>query len=541
MLRQKSPLPPSFSLIATIMNNTVSPLFDLVKSLSVAEKAYFKKYAYKQQSNPKDNPYMRLFDAIDKQESYDEDKLLKKFAHDAIGQKLSAAKNYLYQLILDCLTMYDAAGESLRHKLRQHIRHIEVLIDRGLFEQASKKIETTRKLLHPDNIINQYSWHIELINLQLEILPYKTEVFEARMQLQDEKSYILTVVTNSQSYYNLYLKSLHLLEQTGDKQLAKHHRQAEQFERIVAHPLMADINLALSFNPRLFFCNTWFNYHLWRGDYTQALYYAQLQLAQFDTPMLQTSNVQKYMIAYKGVLLALTRLHDFEQFDATVESATRWYEANVRYITPESVNTLQDVLYGSPFDAYYQEKNYSRAIALIPQIKVYLSNPFAQRQKGNNLHYRLCIAALYFYEHQYDQALEELNALLDDKDFDTVPIIHGTARILHLLIHLELHNELLLESLGRATYRFLYQTDLNYQVETAIVRFLRNVAQYPNRKAFNEGLRQLRDKLQTWHDDEFEREAFVRIHYLEWINSKLAGCTVREWQQKQNNMLVTVA
>ncbi len=516
------------------MTNSPSPLFDLIKSLSVTEKAYFKKYAYKQQQQLKDNPYMRLFDAIDKQSQYEEEKLLKKFAQESIGQKFSAAKNYLYQLILDCLAMHDAAGESLRHKLRQQIRHIEVLIDRGLFEQASKKIESVRKLLHPNNIINQYSWHIELINLQLEVLPYKTETFEARMQLQDEKSHILSVVVNSQTYYNLYLLSLHLLEQTGDKQLANHDRQAAQFEDIISHPLMASIDLAMSFNPRLFFCNTWFNYYLWIGDYYKALHYARLQLAQFDSPSLQTGNVQKYMVAFKGVLMALTRLRDFDGLEQTIEEIKTWRNTYIQRITPESVSALHDALYGSPFDAYYQQKQYARALQLMPQLKAYLSDPFAQRNKGNNLHYQLCMAAVYFYYGQWHEALAELDYLLNDKDLDTVPIIHSTARVLYLLVHFELHNDLLLESIGRATYRFLYQTESNYQTEITITRFLRNAGQFADKTTLHEALSKLRLRLETFAQDDFEKEAFTRIHYFDWIDSKLAGCTVAVWQTQQN-------
>lgn len=519
------------------MTSSSAPLFDLIKSLSVTEKAYFKKYAYKQPSNNKDHPYLRLFDAIEKQDEYNEEKLIKQFAKESIGQKFSAAKNYLYQLILDCLAMHDAAGDSLRHKLRQQIRHIEVLIDRGLFEQASKKIESTRKLLHPNNIINQYSWHIELINLQLEILPYKVETFEERVKLQDEKSYILSVVVNSQEYYNLYLKSLYLLDQTGDKQLGNHEHQAQQFDNIITHPLMQGIDLALSFNPRLFFCNIWFNYYLWVGDHAKALDYARLQVAQFDTVALQTSNVQKYMVAYKGVLMALTRLQDFEGFDRTIAEIETWYQTHASRITPEAVNTLMDALYGSPFDAYYVQKKYRKAIQLIPPLKTYLSNPFAQRNKGNNLHYQLCIASLYFYEGKLDEALAELDILLGDKDLDTVPIIHSTARVLHLLLHFELHNDLLLESLGRATYRFLYQTESNYQVETAIVRFMRNVSQLITKQDLKEALLKLRDKLNTFVNDDFEKEAFERIHYFDWIDSQLNRCTVLEWQEQRELIL----
>ncbi|QQS27622.1 MAG: hypothetical protein IPM47_12080 [Sphingobacteriales bacterium] len=512
-------------------------LFDLIKTLTVTEKAYFKKYAYKQNTDAKDNPYLRLFDAIDKQEEYDEEKLVKKFSKEKFAQKFSAAKNYLHQLILDCLANYDAAGISIRHKLRMQIRHIEALIDRGLMEQALKKVEATRKLLHPDNIINQYSWHIELINLQLEILPYKTETFDERMKLQNEKSEIFAVTGNCQEYYNLYLKSLHFLNQTGISRLDRHKRLYEEFTETVAHPLLSDLNLALSFNARLFFCNTWVNYYMGSGDFYKALHYAQLQLDQFNTPMLKTGNVQKYMVSVKGVLLPLIKLEDYHRFDKLVEQTEQWYSSNLSNITPESVNVVMDAIYGAPFDAFYYQKSYRKAISLIPKMREYLANAFAQRNKGNNLQYRLNIAALYFYEGDLNNALTELELLLDDKDFDTLPVIHGSARILHLLIHFELKNDLLLESLGRATYRFLFQTEASNNVESLIIRFMRNSAQFADKKELKAGLTKLRQKLEMYAEDEFEQDSFYRIHYLEWVNSKLEGTTVIDWAEKHSSLV----
>ena len=70
---------------------TSNALFDLIKSLTPNEKSYFKKNAYKQEKGGK-NPYLQLFDAIDKQAEYDESKLLRKFAKHKMSKQFSTAK-----------------------------------------------------------------------------------------------------------------------------------------------------------------------------------------------------------------------------------------------------------------------------------------------------------------------------------------------------------------------------------------------------------------------------------------------------------------
>ena len=53
------------------------PVFQLIKSLTKAEKRYFKLFATRQKS-AEDAKFIKLFDLIDKQKDYDEGKILEK-------------------------------------------------------------------------------------------------------------------------------------------------------------------------------------------------------------------------------------------------------------------------------------------------------------------------------------------------------------------------------------------------------------------------------------------------------------------------------
>ncbi len=66
-------------------------LFQLIKSLSITEKGYVKKYRAKNRTNPS---YLQLFAAIDKQENYDEDQIKNIFKDESFIKQLSVAKNY---------------------------------------------------------------------------------------------------------------------------------------------------------------------------------------------------------------------------------------------------------------------------------------------------------------------------------------------------------------------------------------------------------------------------------------------------------------
>ncbi|MFZ1593345.1 MAG: hypothetical protein WAT27_14735, partial [Chitinophagales bacterium] len=78
-------------------------LFKLIKSLDKSEKGYFKKFAL---GHGKNSNYILLFNAIDTQDVYDEEALLKKFKTQAFAKQIAVTKNYLWELILRSQRQY---------------------------------------------------------------------------------------------------------------------------------------------------------------------------------------------------------------------------------------------------------------------------------------------------------------------------------------------------------------------------------------------------------------------------------------------------
>src|SRR6218665_1596671 len=132
-------------------------LFRLIKSLTPAEKGYFKKSA-ERYSVEKDNNYVKLFDLIDSQETYDEKELLKA---DFVNQ-LPRQKNYLQSLLLKSLQSYDSES-TFTLEIENSIQQIRALLKRGQYELCRKLLLKTKK----DAVSNEF--FLEAIKLaQLE-------------------------------------------------------------------------------------------------------------------------------------------------------------------------------------------------------------------------------------------------------------------------------------------------------------------------------------------------------------------------------------
>ena len=80
-------------------------LFDLIKSLTPSEKRHFKLFTARHVIGEKNN-YSKLFDAVEKLDQYDEDKLKKTLKDESLVRNLAYEKNYLYSMISDSLHVY---------------------------------------------------------------------------------------------------------------------------------------------------------------------------------------------------------------------------------------------------------------------------------------------------------------------------------------------------------------------------------------------------------------------------------------------------
>ena len=86
-------------------NKASSNLHQLIKSLTKAEKRYFKVYSSRHTIGDKNN-YQMIFDAIEKQTSYDEGAIIRKFKNESFINRFSITKNRLYDHVLKSLDAY---------------------------------------------------------------------------------------------------------------------------------------------------------------------------------------------------------------------------------------------------------------------------------------------------------------------------------------------------------------------------------------------------------------------------------------------------
>ena len=128
---------------------------------------------------------------------------------------------------------------------------------------------------------------------------------------------------------------------------------------------------------------------------------------------------------------------------------------------------------------------------------------------------------IYYGAEQYDKALEYLNRWLNLPKTVERSDLQSIARILNLIIHYEMGNTLLLDSLLRSTYRFLNKRNSLYQFERRMVNFIREANKIADKKTLRNAFIELKEDF-----DELKRvsteKAMLQVFDIEaWLRSKI--------------------
>jgi tetratricopeptide (TPR) repeat protein len=133
----------------------------------------------------------------------------------------------------------------------------------------------------------------------------------------------------------------------------------------------------------------------------------------------------------------------------------------------------------------------------------------------------LLYAYIYFGAKDYNEALVWLNKLLDMPKTIVRQDLQSVARIINLIVHFEMGNNLLLESLLRSTYRYLRKQDRFYEFESRILKFIRKSKDMVTKKEKKAAFIELKTELKILSEKESEKAIFRYFNFMAWLDSKI--------------------
>lgn len=482
----------------------------LIQTMSRTEKAYFKKYARKQQRG-KDDFYFKLFDAIDQQETYDSDRVLKKFRKKKISPKqLSIAKHYLYHLILTSLLAYQK-NQSIETQLHEQIESVRLLKKRSLFTQALKTMHKAQKLAQKQEaflyllLLKEEEEEILRMKMTPELGQYIEKGFEEETQIA--KKWL-----NLRNHRYFATKSNYWSRQ----QFASRTSDSE----IITNNILEQINQTappLSIKAKFLDLHTRFDYYNQKGAFQKSnqLLQKQIALLEENSTFLEQNGIayitilnnlgvnQRHLKAYPGMLDTVQKLRAIpcKNYNETIQVFESWTQIMLSYITynSSSGSHLEDLEYiEQQFERYKDKIGYDFKIII----------PYG-------------LACSYFWQKNYDKALEWLHRVQEYYTKNIIPDLKIAAKLIELIIHYELDHQYYLLSANESTYRFLSYNNRLYKLEANVIKRLRQLSHQVDAQKSREIFRHFKTDLIALQKDPMESSPFQLFDFIRWIEEKL--------------------
>lgn len=477
------------------------PLFDLINSLTMSEKRFFKIFSQRHVIG-ETNQYLLMFDFIDKNETISNEILLQQ----PFVKNLSAEKNYLYRLILKSLNAY-YADFSTKMKVQNLIISAEILAYKGLESQALKTLEKTAKIA-------------EEAELFTHLLTVKQTEFE-----------ILSKLNN----YDIALDKIKEFENVLKKQVGFTAIQEQTTELYKVRQSIGSIRS--------------------KEDITQLDNIVKQHTKEGFSSKKSTLFLNSLNIAY------LNATKDYKKELVYLEKVVDLYESN-QFLIEYSVKGYISSIYNTA-NTYRNLKDYKKALFFIDKLDNLKNNKLISTSKSisaylfylsNNLrlyihilnnefklaniayerikneHHLHCdnINKSVVYEHliliirikieqsEFKEALKLSNIIINDTLFKKREDILTYVRLINLLIHFELKNDFTIEYLSASAANYLKRKKRLYQTEKEVINFITKFTS-GNKKHLDK----VNENLKILKEDPYEKSMFNLFDFQKWVEDKL--------------------
>ncbi|MCB0641460.1 MAG: hypothetical protein KDC44_07455, partial [Phaeodactylibacter sp.] len=440
-------------------------LFRLVKSLTGSEKRYFKLFVG--ETNEKNSKYLELFDAIDQQEQFDDD-LLRVAIYGTTpieSRKYSELKAYLYDLLLRALQSYDHKS-SVDFRLKNMLSGVRALYRRSHFDEARQLLHKAKKLALR---YEQFHTLTEVIAWEKQIAYAKTDITFLSKNLtaiQQEESLYLQQQQTLTAFRNLFLELLVILRTDAALRSEAH---AQKLQSIIEDPLLNTPEQPSSIRIRILYQRIYSVYFYAQKNF-ERFYQSCKTLIELmeEAPHLLKEDVSEYISALSNYVMSCGWLKKFDEVEATLPKFRK-----IRVNTHDDELKIHRQYFMIKLSLCIQKGDFKAGLEALQEHQRIIASFSDAAFRKHTFYFQYFY--IYFGSGNYDEALVALNdwlnltANIERKDLQSL------ARILNLIIHYEMGNAMLLQSLLRSTYRFLKKQPTIFQYEQKMLDFFRRI------------------------------------------------------------------
>lgn len=504
------------------MKRTSDDLYRLIKSLDKNEKGYFRKFIHSDVSGSKKN-YIELFDAIERQltsgKPYNEELLIEKHKGEKFIQQLSFTKSYLYNIILRALESYDA-GKTIGSHINMLINNVLVLFSRGHYTQSLKQIKQAKKFAYKNE---QYVKLYDILrferNVYIRLAPKDSVKLTNRIYA--EQLEILDLLRNYTEYAVLYSEAFDYLDEHG---IFKGSEDERKFNLIMKHRLMTSDTLATSFRSKLYFYGITYAYFIAKSDFENAYFYVKKQIdIQNSNPDFRKNYPFSHWVEYLNLLEPAIYLKKYPEVKAVFALIEKTIEDKTNGLSRANRAFFWETLITEKLIYNVRNFNAEKVEGLIKEITG--GSAYGNEASMHRLNSAFFFISLYYFiTGKYGLSLDWINKADIDFQNDYSLNYYSSIQILNILIHYELENYEVVESLIISISRLMNKNKPYYKLETEFLKTIRKLIFRKEKVKIEDIFKDFKKNISGFSKD----MVFYNLDLISWAESKIKNKSFEE-------------
>ena len=487
-------------------------LFELIHSLTKSEKRSFKLFA-KRSGATNESKFIKLFDAMEKRESYDEAAIMKKLPGVSKTQ-FANLKSHLYSQVLASLRLSNLKDD-VDIDLREQLDYIRVLYKKGLYTQSLRLLNRAKK------VTGDYRKDL----FQLALLDYEKQIRsqqvfdleEAYTETLDKETDLAMMRFNRvQKFFTLATRMKARFVERG---MVKNDGEMNNLKALFYRHLPEYEEADLAFNEKFYLYRAcyWFAYLTY--DFQGCVTYARKWIEIFQETGLDKKRRAGYLKGLNRLLQSAFRVDDVKAFHNHFELLTKFEEEEGTTLASNTEVLLTKYKTIQSFNRVFLladfEKQQASIESLLADIKA--SKHLIDLHNLMVIYYKAGV--FYFAIEDYEKSRYYLTKVIDDKG-KLRSDLKGFARIIDILIDYDTGDEEHLERKIKSTFVFIENQENLGSFQEAFLEFLGKLGTiYP--QDLRKGFIDLKNQLEALQKGTYTKKLQLYFDLLSWLEAKI--------------------
>lgn len=487
-------------------------LFELVHSMNKGERKSFRLLANYYSSDKKN--HLVLFDLLSKMEYYDSKVLQKKLTEAKIKTPLLALSTYLQEQILKSLR-YSSSEKTVDDKINDLIANAKILHHKGLEKLSRANIQKAKKLALENE---KFTLLLEIQNIEWFYL------YDFDPKDISDFGDTLKKINTIYDFRNASFEKTRLL----GKGEIRDEKLKNEWEELIGTPLFEAHENLEYYEEKYHYLQILTRYYSRNKIYDKSLYYQQKTVEHLESNKnLLEGYKETYMFELNGMVVVYGQN---KKFDLADEALAKLINLSKGQLSKSELTRQVDtviIAYANLIHFYFIENHFQKATQLSNQAKKFIeANPVTKVHKA---FLYLNFSKISIYNGNYVDALKWNNKILNAETKERRDDYYTLSKLFNLIIHFELKNVELIQSITRSTAIFLEKRKQLYKTEATILKYLKK--KFPKTTTSRETMNQFKmmlDELVEIRKDSFEAKAYDYFDYIVWLESKIKRKSIIE-------------